>query len=206
MKCPGPPCDRGPYCWQDLGTKKHYKLLGHHLRTLVRLVQGGGKLDTHDDVPEDIRTQLVAEEQQHANCKRKRQDSCSEPAGRPAPMVINNYIPAYAGQATADGSNRSTPSLSDGSFSRSSSFGVPGLRDNAVEAYCRWQCSKVSGTEPKSHYELARDLSLERGLDLELIHEDNDAQFYIDHGVLEGVARRWVRDIEAFVDQYIIAL
>ncbi|KAH6879780.1 hypothetical protein B0T10DRAFT_519851 [Thelonectria olida] len=38
MKCPGPPCDRGPYCWQDSVSKKHYKLLGHHLRSLVRFV------------------------------------------------------------------------------------------------------------------------------------------------------------------------
>jgi hypothetical protein len=29
---------------------------------------------------------------------------------------------------------------------------------------------------------------------------DKDAQFYIELGVLEGVARRWVRDLKAFLD------
>ena len=58
LRCPGAPCDRGPYCWQDPDMKKHYKLMGHHLRSLVKFVQRGGKLETHDDVPQDIRTQL----------------------------------------------------------------------------------------------------------------------------------------------------
>lgn len=158
-------------------------------------------------MPQEIRTQLYAEEQQHSNRKRKRQDSQSHPAGHPPPIIINNYIPAHPGQAVADSSVRSTPELSDSlstrSSSRSSSFSIPGLRDNAVDAYCEWHCSKVRGTEQKRHYELARDLTLERGLDLELVHEDNNAQFFIERGVLEGVARRFVRDIEAFLDQYI---
>jgi len=43
---------------------------------------------------------------------------------------------------------------------------------------------------------------LERGFDLELLHEDKDAQFYIERGVLEGVARRFVRDVKSFLKQY----
>lgn len=207
MRCPGPPCDRGPYCWQDPDGKKHYKLLGHQLRSLVKFVQGGGKLETHNDMPQEIRTQLYAEEQQHLNRKRKRQDSQSHPTSHPAPLIINNHIPAYPREAVADRPLGPTLELSDGSSSRSSSrsssFSIPGLRDDAVGAYCEWQCLKVRGAEQKRHYELARDLTLERALDLELVHEDNDAQFFIERGVLEGVARRFVRDIEAFLDQYI---
>ena len=69
-------------------------------------------------------------------------------------------------------------------------------------AYCEWHCSKVRREDQKQQYRLALDLTLDRGFDLELIHEDNDAQFYIDRGVLEGVARRFVRDVESFLDQY----
>lgn len=71
-RCPGPPCDRGPYCFQDPETKKHYKLMGHHLRQLVKLVQTGGRFQSHSDMPQDIRDALYAEEQQQSNRKRKR--------------------------------------------------------------------------------------------------------------------------------------
>jgi hypothetical protein len=64
MRCPGPPCNRGPHCWRDPFGKKHYKLQTHHLRALIQLVEEGHVLHTHNDVPEDIREQLYAEEDQ----------------------------------------------------------------------------------------------------------------------------------------------
>jgi hypothetical protein len=65
MRCPGPPCrHEGQYCWQDPVGKKHYKIRTHHLKVLVKFVQGGGNLETHDDVPENVRQQLYAEEEQ----------------------------------------------------------------------------------------------------------------------------------------------
>jgi hypothetical protein len=45
-------------------------------------------------------------------------------------------------------------------------------------------------------------MTLERGDDLELVYEDKNSQFYIELGVLDGVARRWVRDVKAFLDEY----
>jgi hypothetical protein len=62
MRCPGPPCRLGPHCWRDPVGKKHYKQNMHHLKSLIRHVQEGHMLQTHDDVPEDIREQLYAEE------------------------------------------------------------------------------------------------------------------------------------------------
>jgi hypothetical protein len=64
MRCPGPPCNLGPYCWRDSVGKKHYKLKTHHLKSLIKHVEQGGTLETHDDVLDDIREQLYAEEQQ----------------------------------------------------------------------------------------------------------------------------------------------
>jgi hypothetical protein len=193
MRCPGSPCDLGLYCWQDLETHKHYKLLGHHLRTLVKFVQRGGKLESHDDVPPDVRTQLYAEQQQHQNRKRKRRDSDSSPTGHPL-ITIHNYIPS---NPSLSGSTLdSAPSL------QSCPLNIPGLRDEAVKAYCRWHYSKVGCPIQRQHYELARDMTLERGDDLELVYEDKNAQIYIDLGVLDGVARRWVRDVKAFLDEY----
>jgi len=64
MRCPGSPFHLGPHCWRDPVEKKHYKLKTQHLKSFVRHVEQGGKLRTHEDVPEDIRQQLYAKEQQ----------------------------------------------------------------------------------------------------------------------------------------------
>lgn len=64
MRCPGLPCDLGPHCWIEPVRKKHYKLRTHHLRSLIEHVEAGEPLRNYDDVPDNIRAQLVAEEQQ----------------------------------------------------------------------------------------------------------------------------------------------
>ena len=55
MRCPGPPCQLGPYCWRDPAGKKHYRLYPHHLKDLVRFVQDGNRLECQANVPEGIR-------------------------------------------------------------------------------------------------------------------------------------------------------
>ncbi|KDB25300.1 hypothetical protein H109_02863 [Trichophyton interdigitale MR816] len=47
IRCPGPPCD-GRYCWQDPVGKKHYKLRTYYLKQLIKHVEQGGILETHD--------------------------------------------------------------------------------------------------------------------------------------------------------------
>jgi hypothetical protein len=64
FRCPGPPYDLGPYCWRDPVSKKRYKLRTHHLKALIDFVEQGNTLQSYNDVPENIREQLVAEEQQ----------------------------------------------------------------------------------------------------------------------------------------------
>ncbi|KAJ6436668.1 hypothetical protein O9K51_10787 [Purpureocillium lavendulum] len=46
---------------------KHYKLMTHHLKSLVKFVQDGNTLQGHGDVPDNIREQLYAEEHQAAD-------------------------------------------------------------------------------------------------------------------------------------------
>ena len=64
MRCPGPLCDKGQYCFRDPFGKKHYPLRIHYLRALVNFVEKGSVLQSQDNVPEFIREQLVAEEYQ----------------------------------------------------------------------------------------------------------------------------------------------
>ncbi|KAL3952671.1 hypothetical protein ACCO45_012614 [Purpureocillium lilacinum] len=197
-RCPGPPCDREPYCWLDPTGHKHYKLMTHHLKSLVKFVQDGNTLQGHGDVPDNIREQLYAEVHQAADRKRKRRVSPSSPEGR-HPMVINNYIPSH--QDAKQHPEQPISHVQNYSVSRSLLLSIPGLRDEAVEEHCKWHCSKVRSNDQKKAYELARDLTLARSLDLELVHEDNDAQFYIDNDVSEGVARRFVRDVQVFLEE-----
>ncbi|KAH7363608.1 hypothetical protein B0T11DRAFT_354015, partial [Plectosphaerella cucumerina] len=196
-RCPGSPCDRGPYCFQDPETKKHYKLLGHHLRQLVKVVQTGGHFQSHGDMPQDIRNALYAEEQQQSNRKRKRGDQESQQTVQ-QPVIINNYIPTHGNQSSTAPQQLPThqrPELE--------ALDIPGMRDDAVIEYCAWHCTKVRRQQLREQYRLARDLTLEAGLDLELVYEDRNPAFLTDLGVFEGVARRWVRDVKIFLEQYV---
>lgn len=197
MRCTESSCsNEGQWCLVNRREKKHLKLLDHHMRSLVKYVQQGNTLETHDDVPDHIRAQLHADEQQ----RHKRKRGGSEPGGH-ASTIIQNYIPGYPCQDMS-GSAPVLSSTASSRLIRLLPLGVPGLRDDVVGAYRDWECSKVRSEAQKQHYELAHDLTLERGFDLELVRQDGDAQYYIERGVLEGVARRWVQDIETFSEEY----
>ncbi|RYP19468.1 hypothetical protein DL765_003308 [Monosporascus sp. GIB2] len=81
-----------PHCWINSVGKKHYKLRTHHLKSLIKHVQQGGTLQTHDDVPGEVREQLYAEEQQDGERQRKRR-GLSSLASCP-PINIINVLPA----------------------------------------------------------------------------------------------------------------
>lgn len=51
------------YYWLDPVGKQHYRLRTHHLKSLVRFIEGHD-LESHSDVPDEIQEQLHAEEQQ----------------------------------------------------------------------------------------------------------------------------------------------
>lgn len=53
---------KGQYCWQDPDGKRHYNLRTHHMRTLVKYVEQGGVIETHDGIPNNLHEQLYTEE------------------------------------------------------------------------------------------------------------------------------------------------
>jgi hypothetical protein len=129
-----------------------------------------------------------------------RNDACFRLPARNT-IIVNNYISAHL---SPDATNLEIFTAHSGSSrsSRASFLIIPGLRDDAVEEYCKWHCSKVRSAVQRQHYKLACALILERGFDLQLVFEDRDAQYYIERGVIEGIARRWVQDVEVFLEQY----
>jgi hypothetical protein len=187
MRCPGPPCDLGPHCWRDPLGKKHYKLRTHQLKALIRHVEQGRELRSHADVPEDVRQQLYAEEQQ--STERHRRVSHNASAGQ-APIHITNVLP---------GPSQSTPTTVE--VQAKPRLNVPGFLDAAVEEYSNWQQSRVMRQVQKDDIRSMCDMALEHGLDLQQLYDDQDADFSISRGIKLGVARRFIRDIAYWIQQ-----
>lgn len=199
MRCPGPPCrHEGQYCWQDPVGKKHYRLRTHHMRSLVKYVEQGGIIETHDDIPNTIREQLYAEETQRLG---KKQKGCDHPAsGSICPPINIHVLPVQSSQPSAP-----MPVGAEVASSRTTqmdSIDIPGLLDVAVEEYTNWQQSRVSSKIFKDNINKARDIALENCLDLKQIFFDQDPDFFITRGVKIGVARRFVSDIIIWFKEY----
>jgi hypothetical protein len=77
---------------------------------------------------------------------------------------------------------------------------ILGTRDEAVEEYCAWQQMQVKKQDLKA--EKACDFIIEDGLDLELIHEDQNPDFLMKRGIKRGIAQRVVGDIGHWVKKY----
>ncbi|KAF6785729.1 hypothetical protein CMUS01_16551 [Colletotrichum musicola] len=91
-------------------------------------------------------TTIVMSEQQSR--KRKRQNSASEPPSH-TPVIIHNHIADYTAASDRMSPNFGSPGISP---SRPLPLYVDGLRDDAVEAYCKWHCSKVRSITQKQHF------------------------------------------------------
>lgn len=186
MRCPGPPCRHdGQYCWQDPVGKRHYKLRTHQLRSLVRYVEKGGTLETYDDIPDSLREQLHAEDNERTI---KQKNPANISPGPMCPPININVLPNQGPQAIVAEGNSSAPLPSR--ISPPDPIEMPGLHDVAVVEYSDWQQSRVSSEAPKDDIRKARDLVLANGLDLKQIYGDQDAYSFIKQGVKVGVARR----------------
>ncbi len=157
-------------------------------------MQQGGTLESHDDVPEEVREQLYAEERLAGERQSKRR--AQSPASYP-PINITNVLPAQSPRAsTALYPTGQQPASVETVAAKVCAFGDPGATQTFPFRGIRR--GKSLGTGPrgsKLDYQKAGDLTLAEGLDLELVYEDQNADFYIQKGVKSGVARRFVRDI-----------
>jgi hypothetical protein len=165
MRCPGPLCHLGPHCWRDPVGKKHYKLKTHHLKSLIKYVEQGHELQTHEDVLEDIREQLYTEEQQWL--ERRQRTRSTSTAGFP-PINITNVLPPQAYPTPLGHSPARTPPLDLPLISTPvHRLDIPSPRDIAVRNYSHWQQSKVDDEILKVEFRKACDVTLADGLDLE---------------------------------------
>ncbi|KAJ5240563.1 uncharacterized protein N7469_002154 [Penicillium citrinum] len=195
MRCDSTTCPSGPYCWVDPAGKKHYQLKTHHLKRLVAYVEKGGELDGHKDVPEIVREELYMEEQQRLE-KTSRKGGHMIGSGIPYPPININVHPSQSATAGLD-----IPAIqTDTARMILSSLDIPGPRDEAVKEYSEWQVTNVTDDTLKAAFRQVCDLMLENGLDLEQVYQDQDPGFFIGKGIKMGIARRFVQDIQRWVE------
>ncbi|KAK1613489.1 hypothetical protein BDP81DRAFT_388078 [Colletotrichum phormii] len=203
MRCTGPPCRAGSYCWRDSTTSRHYRLKTQPPRNIspawhgLLHVEHGGVLQGHDDVPQFLRHQLYAEEQQERDRQRKR--TMSSVASNSTTQTNEPSLQSLQAHSISPSASMTTATVLS---SLPNGLDVPGLRDYALREYSDWQCSKVRGEDLKMEFRKACDLALKDGLDLELIHKDPDPNVFIEGGVRRGIAMRFVGDVEDWVKYY----
>jgi len=192
LRCPGAPCNLGPHCWVDPVTKKHYKLKWHHFKDILRLVEEGHHFETQNDMPEKVRLDLYAEEQQFL--ERRQNDKTSPSKVQPINIILPEsfYQSAHPGPPSLrtpapDASTTSPPCKH---------LDISGPRDELTDEYIAWQQSQVTGTEQKTAYQEACKVMKDHCLDLGLIYRNPNPQKLIDLGVKIGAAEHIVYDID----------
>lgn len=102
-------------------------------------MEQGGVLDTHEDVPDSLREQLHAEEDQRLERRKKNPDSST--FSSMCPPININVLPPGSSQRPMPISAGDAPPAKAGC---AESIMVLGLLDAAVEEYTEWQRSRVS--------------------------------------------------------------
>ena len=140
-------------------------------------------------MPDDVRDQIYEEERQR---ERRRQTLNTAPSSGILPIQITKVLPSHNSvQAQAETETASKTTMSP--------VKISGLRDEGVQDYCDWQQSQVRKPSWKAAFQKATDFVVDRCLDLELLHEDQNPQLLVEEGgVPEGIAQRFYRDIKPF--------
>ena len=168
MRCPGLPCTLEPYCWHDSRTMRRYKLKTHHLRVLIRHFQRGQPLETHDDVPDELRQQIYLEEEQSS--RNKRLNTTATATNMPPIQLVLPKAPS--------------PALEADRKSETQRIDIPGFHDVNLQRYCDWLKSRVRGAAQKAEYQKATDFLIESGYDLDLLHEDQDHTLLVEQAAV----------------------
>lgn len=176
-------------CQQDPKGRKHYGLRKPHLMKLTAYIDAGGKLDSHNNVLEDIRQALYVEAQQKLE-KASSKTNSQIALGPPYPININ----LLASQGTH---KPAIPMSLPEPMLPKKRIKISTPRDDAVKAYYKWHELQVTNKKRKADQRNVCGITLSNGLNLELVEEDQEhIQFLVERRVTKGTALRFVRDIQ----------
>lgn len=187
MRCPGS-CSSGPYCWVDPHGKKHYKISGLLVESLVEYIETGNTVQSHEDVPEYIRRELYAAARQSHGTHKKATGASHHP------VTVNVLLASNCPNCPIESLSHTGPSQAS-MRSSVAPLDIPGYLDEQVMEYCAWQQSRVHSSAWKADCLKACDVLIKNAIDLNLLCAHPDAQFLIDAGVLKGTAQRVVSDV-----------
>lgn len=158
-------------------------------------MEQGNELRIHADVPQHIRDQLYAEDQERL---RAYQRANGAPAASFPPINITNVLPGYP-HLTPTGSSPSLSAVPDMSQAPMTvtRLDLPGPRDEVVEEYCAWQEDQVRRDDQKEDYRKACHYLIQNNIDLEEAYEDHNVAYDLQEKakVKRGAAWRVVRDV-----------
>ncbi|KAL2005532.1 hypothetical protein VTN00DRAFT_2743 [Thermoascus crustaceus] len=167
------------------------------MRALVRYVEQGGIIETHDDIPDTVRKQLYAEERQRLEKQHKAPNYLT--TGSMLPPININVLPTQSSQSLVSSSSAEAIPPVTG---QPHYIEIPGPLEDAVEECTNWQLSWVNTEIFTDNIERARDIVLENCLDLNQILHKIDPNFFIKQGMKIGVAHRFVRDITLWLERH----
>jgi hypothetical protein len=155
-------------------------------------VEKGGTLQSHDDVPDNIREDLYMEERHRLESQRSKNNKMTGTPGS-CPPIKFNFNGVQSSPLPEVPNSIATPAMLPSPNGLSSDdFNIPGLRDEAVREYTSWHETNVGDDNLKTQFRGARDVALANGLELQLIHEDQDPSFFIDKGIVVGTVSRYL--------------
>jgi hypothetical protein len=163
------------------------------LKRLIAYAEGGGLLECQDDVPDAFREELFLEEQQKLESLQAKGNKMLT-AGNYPPINIIFMGGQHHLQSPATNSIATLATSPPQHAQTADPLIIDGPRDLAVREYSAWQETNVIDDILKAQFRQACDVTLANGLDLEQIHEDHDAGFYIEKGVAVGITRLFVSE------------
>lgn len=102
-------------------------------------MEQGGILDTHDDVPDNVRKQLYDEEHQRLSKENKPANNLA--TGSTLPPININVLPTQSSQPVISSSwGTEATSISD----QADYPDIPGPLEAVVEEYANWHLSRVN--------------------------------------------------------------
>lgn len=158
----------------------------HHLRYLVRYHERGNTLETDQDIPNELLTQIETEEERQKINKRSQNGTAT----------VN--IPAI--QVVMPGNTSSDPGA-ERLATTTRRIDLPGFHDVNLQKYCDWLKGRVQSNSSKADYQKATDFLIDYGFALDLLCDEPKPELLIDEAQVKvGNALRYMKDIPVYID------